>query len=190
MPSEAQILNSLNLGTSKQALEGNPSSPLAQLLTLEVNDIIKELRASIDKYDASASENLKGETIPTKVSVKGSEVSIGIKAPFYWKFVNYGVNGSLVNRGAPNWGKQTNSSFSMSDSMRQWEQHRGIKTVNGVSNWVSKSHVEGMSMQQRGQIARPFFTDVVNDTLIRELEEPISELMKQAITIRIVEPWQ
>jgi len=40
MPSEADILRSLNLGSSKEALSGDPKSPLSQLLQLQVQDII------------------------------------------------------------------------------------------------------------------------------------------------------
>ena len=190
MPTEDQILKSLNLGSSKAALEGEPNSPLAQLLALQAQDIIDDLRKNLVKYDANASNNLAQDIKPTKVDVTGDEVSISIEAPFYWKFVNYGVNGSLVNRGAPSWGKQPTSGLSMSQAMNNWSRDRGITTVNGKSSWTSKSHVQGMSMQQRGQIARPFYSDVVNQALITELEEPITELMKRAITIRIVEPWQ
>lgn len=190
MPSEADILRSLNLGSSKEALSGDPKSPLSQLLQLQVQDIIDELRKNLVKYDANASRELAQSIVPTKTSVKGSEVSVEIEAPFYWKFINYGVNGTLVNRGAPNWGAQPKGQYTFSQSMKNWERHRGVTYSNGQSNWISKSHVEGMGIKERGQIARPFYSDVVNETLIRELEEPISKLMKQAITIIIVEPWK
>jgi GTP-binding protein HflX len=42
-------------------------------------------------------------------------------------------------------------------------------------------------------ISHPNFEDqfnVVNETLILKLEKPISEFFKEAITIKIVEPWQ
>ena len=192
MPSEADILRSLNLGSSKEALSGDPKSPLSQLLQLQVQDIIDELRKSLVKYDANASRELAQSIVPTKTSAKGSEVSVEISVgkAFYWKFINYGVNGTLINRGAPNWGAQPKGQYTFSQSMKNWEEHRGVTYSNGQSNWISKSHVEGMGIKERGQIARPFYSDVVNDALIRELEEPISELMKRAITIRIVEPWQ
>jgi hypothetical protein len=191
MPSDQAFIDMiLRNSSSKDVLKANPKSPLAQLLDLQVKDIIKELRKSLVKYDANASRHLAQEIKPTKASVKGSEVSIQIEAPFYWKFINYGVNGTLVNRGAPNWGAQPKGQYTFSQSMKNWEKHRGVTYSNGQSNWISKSHVEGMGLKERGQIARPFYSDVVNDALIRELEEPISKLMKQAITIRIVEPWQ
>jgi len=187
---EGDIVKALTLGSSKAALRADPNSPLAQLLTLQVNEIVKRIRDNIYKYDADATNNLAVNTIPKPVITSGTEISVEIGAPFYGKFVNYGVNGSLVNRGAPNWGAQPQGAFSMSQSLSQWERARGIKYVNGVYNWTSKSKVEGMTMQQRGQKARPFFSDVVNDALTRELEEAITILIGRAITIKIIEPWQ
>ena len=91
MPSEADILRSLNLGSSKEALSGAPKSPLSQLLQLQVQDIIDELRKSLVKYDANASRELAQSIVPTKPSAKGSEVSVEISVgkAFYWKFINY-----------------------------------------------------------------------------------------------------
>ena len=187
---EGSIVKALTIGSSKAALRAEPNSPLSQLLTLQVNEIVKRIRDNIYKYDIDATNNLAVNIIPTPAVTKDNEITVEIEAPFYGKFVNYGVNGSLVNRGAPNWGSQPQSSFSMSQSLSQWESRRGIKYVNGVYNWTSKSKVEGMTMQERGQKPRPFYSDVVNDALIRELSEPISILMGRAIEIKITEPWQ
>lgn len=189
---EAQIIKSLNLGSSKQALQSNPKSPLAQLLELQVQDIISDLRDSLDKWNADASGNLKQSIAPTKVSVKGDEVNIAIEAPFYWKFVNYGVNGSLINRGAPNWGRQDNTGGweEYARKIDEWIRNRGITLAPQFSSYKSFNYVIRKSNKEKGKEPRPFFSEVVNDALIRELEEPISELMKRAITIVIVEPWQ
>lgn len=191
MPTEAQILKSLNLGSSKKALSNDPKSPLAQLLELFTNDIVDDLRTSLDKHDADASGNLKQSIVPTKTKVKGSEVSIEIEAPFYWKFVNFGVNGSLINRGAPNWGKQSSGGWQEFErEIGEWIRNRGITLSEQFTSYKSLNYVIRKSIKEKGKAPRPFFSDVVNDTLIRELEEPISELMKRAITIKIVEPWQ
>ena len=189
---EADILNRLNLGSSKEALKSSPKSPLAKLLNLQVNDIIEDLRSSLDKYNADASGNLKQSILPDKVKVKGSEVSISISAPFYWKFVNFGVNGSLINRGAPSWGKQEGGGGwkEFETEVAGWIRDRGITTNNPKMSYESLNYVIRKSIIEKGKEPRPFFSDVVNNKLISELEEPISKLMKKAITIRIIEPWQ
>ena len=191
MATEADILNSLNLGSSKEVLKNNPSSPLAKLMRALVDDVIVQLTKSIDKYDISASNHLKQNMKPTAVTVDGDGLTVGITSDFYWKFLNYGVNGSAVNRGAPNWGKQPTNGLSMSANLKNWERDRGIVKVKGVyTNWTSKSHIPNITLTERGQIARPYFSDVVNKKLISELQEPIQKVLGRAIKIRILEPWQ
>ena len=192
MPTEAQILKSLNLGSSKAALEGEPNSPLAQLLELFALEISEDLKVSLDSYGAvTTSAGLRNSIAPSSISVKGSEVSIGVQADFYWKFVNYGVNGSLINRGAPNWGKQNRGGWKEFErEIDGWIKKRGIFKPDSFGSYKSFNYAIRKSISEKGKAPRPFFSDVVNDTLIRELEEPITELMKRAITIRIVEPWK
>jgi hypothetical protein len=187
---EGSILTALNLGSSKKVLEGATDSPLTKLLNGLTQDVVDSLRSSASKYDIQAS-TFNQEIKPTSVKLDGSVLSVGISAPFYWKFLNYGVNGSKVGRGAPSWGATPSAEMSMSDSLRQWEGYRGVVTSDGVyTNWTSISKVEGMSIAQRGVKPRPFFTDVVNDKLAQTLKDPIEKLLKRSIEIVIVEPWQ
>lgn len=187
---EAEIIKNLTIGSSREVMANSPSSPLAKILQDEANNIVSLLQASMYKYDIDASNNLISTTTPTEINITGNTIEIGISSQFYWKFLNYGVNGTLVNRGAPNWGTQPNNG-SMSDALKSWEISRGIKTVNGVYNWTSLSKVEGMTLIERGQKARPFFTDVVNVALVDSLTDKVSALMKRSIEIIIREPiWQ
>tara|TARA_R110000868_G_scaffold119142_3_gene315653 strand:+ start:720 stop:1295 length:576 start_codon:yes stop_codon:yes gene_type:complete len=189
---EGQIMAGLDLGGARATLEGKKGSPLEMFLEASIQSVIDQLRNKLDSYDASASGRLQQDLIPTEPVEKNGMLTVGIDVQdaFYWKFVNYGVNGTLVNRGAPSWGAVTSQAESMSQALRGWEGDRGITYVNGHSSWTSKSHVEGMGLVERGQIARPFFTDVVNKTLADSLAGPISKLLGKAIKIKIIEPWQ
>tara|TARA_R110000782_G_scaffold228595_1_gene315085 strand:+ start:321 stop:902 length:582 start_codon:yes stop_codon:yes gene_type:complete len=193
MPTESEILNSLNLGTSRESLSNDPKSPLSQLLSLQVQNVVDDLRASLDTHNADASGNLKQSIVPTTVKVEGNEVSVEIQAPFYWKFVNFGVNGTLINRGAPNWGKQEGEDSSwqaFEKEISDWIVNRGIQKPAQFDTYKSFNYVIRKNKREKGQIARPFFSDVVNEALIQELQIPITKLMKRAITIKIIEPWQ
>ena len=187
-----QLLNTLGVESSKAALESKPDSPLTVFLKLAVDDIVKDLRDSLNKYGASTPNgNLEQSITPTKASVKGSEVSLEIEAPFYWKFVNYGVNGTLINRGAPNWGSQSSGGWQEFEAqISNWIVNRGITLPEQFDSYESFNYVIRKGIIEKGKQARPFFSDVVNSTLIRELEKPLTELMGRAITIKIIEPWQ
>jgi len=187
---EGSLISALNIGSSKEVLKASPQSPLSKLLQELTQDVIDDLVKSASKYDIQAS-TFNQDIRPTKVNLDGNVLSVGIYAPYYWKFINYGVNGSLVNHGAPNWGASPSGTGSMSESMKAWEGYRGIVTQNGqYTNWTSLSKVEGMSMIERGQKPRPFYSDVVNDKLIDTLRIPIEKLLKRSIEIIITEPWQ
>jgi hypothetical protein len=187
---EAEILSSLNLGSSKAILNNTAGNPLSTLLQALTQEVIDDLRKAIAARDIDASRNLSQGIKPTKVMYNGKSVSVGVTMDFYWKYVNYGVNGSVVNRGAPSWGPAPASSVSMTAALKNWEGHRGITYTDGKSNWVSKSRVEGLGLTERGQIARPFFEDVINDQLINVLKKPIQKLLGKSIKLNIISPWQ
>lgn len=187
---EAEILGALNLGTSKEVFEGVSNSPLAHLLDTLAHDVTDQLVKSLDKYDVNASYNLRQSIIPTEAVVDDKGVSVAIQADFYWKFVQYGVNGYMIQRGAPTWGKQPSTGVSWHESTVKWMADRGItprnkgETIDQVAWAIMRAKVRD------GQKARPFFTDVVNEKTIAYLRKPIEKLLKRSIEIRITEPWQ
>jgi hypothetical protein len=187
---EGEILQSLNAGNVKSILNNKPNSPLSLLLQELTQGVIDDLRKAMNAKDVNASYRLQQGMKPTKTIYSGKAVSVGLEMDFYWKFVNYGVNGSVVNRGAPSWGNVPSNGVSMSASLQNWERDRGIRYEDGKSNWVSKSHVPGLGIKERGQIARPFFEDVVNDSLVAVLKAPIQRLLGKSIKLNIISPWQ
>lgn len=190
MATEADILNALNLGTAKSVIEGKPNSPLGLLLTELSNDVVKQLQSSMDKYDISASHNLRQSIKPQSVETSGDMVSVSISADFYWKYVNYGVNGFEVNHGAPRHGKETQNTGSFHANIMEGMRARGIVAPSSFSSFESYAWAAIGKIRRDGIKKRPFFTDVVNKQLTEYLKEPISKLLKKSITVTIIEPWQ
>jgi hypothetical protein len=189
--STQEFMDMITVGNAKAILDGTVGTPLDELLRSLVQDVTNDLVESLDKYDISASSNLRQSIVPeTNVTKDGSVVSIGIKADFYWKFVNHGVNGTEVNHGSPSWGKQQAGEKSFHASIMDWTRNRGIVMPEQFGTYEAFAFAIMGSIKRDGKAPRPFFTDVVNDTLILKLEKPISEFFKEAITVKIVEPWQ
>lgn len=198
MVSEVDILNKLNLGTSKAVIEGQPNSPLGALLTTLANDVTKQLTESIDKHGISASSNLRQSIKPQSVKLDGDTVSVEIEADFYWKYVNYGVNGFAVHHGAPNWGKTGKTREEFIQAMGAWRMNVGLN----LNSWTNDSGKPAFSSYEQmdkalaylvaknGKKPRPFFTDVVNKDLVEYLRKPIEKLFKKSMTVVIIEPWQ
>jgi len=189
---EAEIIAKVsNLGTAKDILEGDPSSPLATLLQDLIQDVTDQLVQSLADYDVMASGNLMQSIKPTDAAyLEGDVLSVHITAPFYWKFVNEGVNGTEVNRGAPSWGQQAPQDRSFHVNIMDWVRNRGITLPEQFQTYDSFAWAIMKNIEKKGQQKRPFFTDVVNDKLFDALTAPISTLIGRAITIKIIEPYK
>ena len=182
------IVKSMNLGVSKKTLSGEVNSPLHTLLIGLHQEVIDRLTESVDKYNISASNRLK-QSIVTVDASKTGVLEIGVNADFYWKYVNFGVNGTQVNRGAPTWGVAPAGTPSFKDAILGWIKDRGIKARPGQT-YEQMAFAIMKGVKAKGQAPRPFFTDVVNEDLKKFLTKSITAVYKEAIRIEIVEPWQ
>lgn len=192
---ESSILQGLNLGTSRDILQNRGSSPLSQLLVELSEDVVERLKDALRQRDINTTALGLSQSIGiTEVTVDAGSVTIGIAADYYWKYVNYGVNGTEVDHGAPHWGPGPPSEKSFHDAIRDWIPERGLQLPSEFSGlrdpYESFTFAIMTNIKKHGKKARPFVQDVVNDQLVSILQGPIERLMGQAILIQIVEPWQ
>lgn len=191
MSNEADILSALNLGSSKAVLENKGNSPLSQLLVSMSEDVITQLKgALVARNINTSSQGLSQSLHVSEIKIAGSEVKIGVSAEFYWKFVNYGVNGTEVHRGAPDWGSVPAGDKSFSQAIREWIPQRGLQLPPEFSSFESFTYAIMTNIRKKGKEARPFFEDVVNDKLVETLREPIEKVIGRSIEISIASPWQ
>lgn len=191
MASEAEILNALNLGTSKDVLSNKGNSPLSRLLVSLVEDVVEQLKKALsDRGINTASRGLSQSIHASDIKFTGDSVSVGISADFYWKYVNYGVNGSEVNRGAPDWGPSPPGEMSFKDAILQWIPQRGVQLPPEFASYESFAYAIMTNKIKHGQEARPFFEDVVNERLVEVMRQPIEAVIGKAITIAIKSPFQ
>ena len=188
---EAEIINNLDLGSAIASLRNEPNSPLSQLLQELLNEIIEKLRqALIDRNINTSRRELSQSMLPTQVSYEGSTVSIGLEMAFYWKFVNFGVNGTEVNHGAPSYGSLPPAEKSFKDSILEWIPARSVQLPPQFKTYDSFAFAIMTNVKKRGQAPRPFFGDVINDQTAEFLREPIEALLGKSIEIAIAAPWQ
>lgn len=188
--SEADILGGLTVGNAKSVVEGKKNSPLGNLL-IELNQaIIDDLRTSIKNRDIDASRNLSQGITPSDVIIKGNEIEVNISMDFYWKYVNYGVNGTEQNNNAPSWGVAPSQTLSFHESILAWKSDRGITLPEGFKDYDSFAWAVQTNIKKYGKKARPFYDDVINDKLVAVLEAPIKKLLGESIKLTIVASWQ
>lgn len=186
---EADILNSLNVGNAKTVLDNSNNSPLGNLLVKLNQAIIDDLQQSIQARDINASRNLSQGITPSDVIINGNEVEVNISMDFYWKYINYGVNGTEVNHNAPTWGSAPSQTMSFHDSILAWKSDRGITLPEGFKDYDSFAWAIQNSIIRKGKKPRPFYDDVINEKLVKVLEEPIKKLLGESIKLTIVAPW-
>ena len=188
--SEADILGGLTVGNAKSVIEGKKNSPLGNLL-VELNQaIIDDLQQSIQARDINASRNLSSGITPSDVIINGNEIEVNISMDFYWKYINYGVNGTEQNNNAPSWGASPSQTLSFHESILAWKSDRGITLPEGFKDYDSFAWAIQTNIKKYGKKARPFYDDVINDKLVAVLEAPIKKLLGESIKLTIVASWQ
>lgn len=182
------IVEKMDIGVAKRAINADIGSPLHALVLGLNQELIDRLGQSIQDYDLIASNRLKQSIITVDESVKGV-ISVAVQANFYWKYVQYGVNGTERNNGAPTWGKAPSGTPSFKEAILGWIRDRGIQ-AGPRQTYEQLASAMMVSLRKKGIQPRPFYTDVVNRELKEYLEASISAVVKRAIVIQIRDPWQ
>lgn len=191
MSNEDEIVAALDFGASRAVLENKGNSPLSQLLNALATDVTEQLKKALVDRDINTSSLGLSQSIKTiPMKIEGDTVFVGISAEFYWKFINYGVNGIKVHRGAPDWGSVPSGDKSFSQAIRDWIPQRGLQLPPEFSSFESFKYAIMGHIRNEGKEARPFFEDVVNDKLVETLREPIEKVIGRSIEISIASPWQ
>jgi len=131
----------------------------------------------------NASGNLQQSIVPTKISPE----LIDVTAPFYWKYINYGVNGTEVNRGAPTHGPAPSTGVSFHDAIKKWIYDKGISIPEGMTHDGLAYAIQG-KLKTEGQKATHFFDKVINDEKKDYMKESISNLIGESIKLVIKKP--
>lgn len=174
-----------NVGVSKDVLENKGDSPLEKLMLDLTNDICDQLREQLKVRDINTTSLGLSQSIqPTSPEIEGNFLTIGIQAEDYWKYVNYGFNGTQVNHNAPNWGSRV---YPTPADIEEWIPKRGIIPYGTIE---SASVAIARKVKRDGKEARPFYSAVINEKLINFMRPQVEELLGRAITINIVNKWQ
>jgi hypothetical protein len=186
---ESDLIDSLDSGRAESILKNTSDNPLTELLLRLTNEIIEDLRKQLlvpnsEGHKSYASGELAQSLKPTKLSPELIET---YAAP-HWKYINYGVNGIKVNRGAPTHGKAPKGNMTFYESIRKWIYDKGI-TPN--EEGITREQLAGMivnSVRMKGIEATHFFDKVVTQERKKEMATSISNLIGQSIKLIIKKP--
>lgn len=181
MVNEADIVGQLDFGEAESILSNTANSPLSQLLLDLTNELIVDLRKELQKNRASG--NLEQSIIPSKINPESIEVT----APYYWKYINYGVNGTVINRGAPTHGRAPKTEKTFYQAIKKWLYDKGITPPEGITREQYAGMIKN-SIRMKGIEATHFYDKVVTPQRVEEMSKPISALIKESIITIIKKP--
>ena len=181
--SDADIINSLDFGRSEDILKNTSDNPMTELLLRITNELIEDWRKQLITDKSYATGDLAQSLRP--VTIKPDLIETA-GAP-HWKYINYGVNGIKVNRGAPTHGREPKGNLSFYDAIYKWIGDKGIVPNEGMTREQLAGAIVN-SVRMKGIEATHFFDKVLTEQRVDEMSQRVSDLVGEAIKIVIKKP--
>ena len=181
--SDADIINSLNFGRSEDILKNTSDNPMTELLLRITNELIEDWRKQLISDKSYATGDLAQSLRPATIKPDLIETA---GAP-HWKYINYGVNGIMVNRGAPTHGKAPKGNLSFYESIKKWIYDKGIVPPEGYTREQFAGMIKN-SIRMKGIEATHFFDKVLTEQRVDEMSQRVSDLVGAAIRVVIKKP--
>ncbi len=184
---KADLSKISSFGSAREILEGKEKSPLTQFVQSNLQALVEEIKKKGNTMDVRASNNLLTSIIPANIVANTNGINADITADEYWKFLNYGVNGTLFS-GAPNWKALGYNSGSFADFVKSIEQWIPFKNIQPQGDDTIEETATGIAFAilKRGKRPRPFVTESVKETKIfKDMAAGIGQLIGKSVAINI-----
>lgn len=187
--SDADIISSLNFGRSEDILKNTSDNPMTELLLRLTNELIVDWRKQLQVPNSKGHKPYAtGDLTQSFQPLKLSESEIATTAAPHWKYINYGVNGIKVNRGAPKHGSAPKGNLSFYQAIYKWIGDKGIVPDDKD---LTREQLAGMivnSVRLKGIEATHFFDKVLTPQRVEEMGQRVSDLVGEAIRLVIKKP--
>lgn len=172
----ASIYDTLGISRSEFKTT-DPSNDVNQVLQDWANDLIKDLRKSLqDEVSGGTSKAL--EQSMTVVPPQGDTIEVAISMLDYYDYTNKGVEGIGGHEKGkkPTFGQYrfSDSPIKIDDGLRQWA------NVKGISEYAL-AH----SIAQRGIEGKQWFDKVVTQEAITDLSKRVADVLGRQVGIGI-----
>jgi len=175
---QKSLVSQLGSIMNEDIFGAKPDDPIQVALSEWVESTIEKMKERLSSSGRIASRELYQSIQPLPIVSENGVISASIEMEDYWKYVDQGVNGEKVNRGAPNWSSMQDYSpgtFEEFDkSIKEWIAFKGLgvplEDMDSVAFAIMKS------IRENGMEASYFVTDVVTDESLNDLENRLFEL--------------
>ena len=180
---DADIINGLDFGRSEDILKNTSDNPMTELLLRITNELIEDWRKQLISDKSYATGDLAQSLRPVNIKPNSIETT----GADHWKYINYGVNGVMVNRGAPTHGKAPKGNLSFYDAIYKWIGDKGIVPNEGMTREQLAGAIVN-SIRMKGIEATHFFDKVLTEQRVDEMSQRVSDLVGAAIRTVIKKP--
>ncbi len=185
---DGDIASSLNFGRSEDILKNTSDNPMTELLLKITNELIEDWRKQLQVPNSKGHKPYAtGDLTQSLRPVNIKPDSIETTASQHWKYINYGVNGTMVNRGAPTHGKAPKGNLSFYDAIYKWLGDKGITPPDGITRAQYAGMIKN-SVRMKGIEATHFFDKVLTEQRVDEMSQRVSDLVGAAIRLVIKKP--
>lgn len=187
--SEGDIAKGLDFGRAEDILKNTSDSPMTNLLLQLTNELIADWRKQLETPNSKGHKPYAtGKLAQSLEPLKLAPNEIATTGENHWKYINYGVNGIMVNRGAPTHGKAPSSNLTFYQAIYKWIGDKGIVPKE---DGITREQLAGMivnSVRMKGIEATHFFDKVLTEQRVDEMSKRVSDLVGQAIRVVIKKP--
>ena len=146
-------------------------------------DVIKLTVEGIERADAKATLNLRQSVGFADLPTDQKVAQVAMEMASYWKFVEYGVNGVKVNRGAPFSFRYITPSQRHVAAIRKWAVDKALGIP--VDEIDQAAYNIARSIKRRGIKKRPFLNPVLTEAKMDELVNSIAQMAGKEIALSI-----
>jgi hypothetical protein len=152
-----------------------------------MQDVIKLTIEGIDRVDAKATLNLRQSVGFAELPVEQKVAQVAMEMASYWKFVEYGVNGVSVDRGAPFTFRRIRPSKKHVEAIEKWIVDRAVTIefddTDPETSMEQAAYSIASKIKRDGIKGRPFLNSVLTDAKMDELVKSIAEVVGKEISI-------
>jgi len=154
-----------------------------------MQDVIKLTVEGIERVDAKATLNLRQSVGFAELPVEQKVAQVAMEMASYWKFVEYGVNGVSVNRGAPFTFRRIRPSKKHVEAIEKWIVDRAVTIefddTDPETSMEQAAYSIASKIKRDGIKGRPFLNSVLTDAKMDELVKSIAEVVGKEISLSI-----
>jgi hypothetical protein len=160
------------------------SKDVKSAILLWLHETIDAMNKAVDKYDATATLNLRQSFRASDFRLDGQALKIDLEGAEYWAYINYGVDGVQNKRGLPFSFRYIRPTPRHVAAIRKWAIDKALgipkEEIDEAAYNIARA------IKRRGIEPRPFYTETMTDKRITDLTVTIADITGQKISIRLL----